>query len=209
MIFSGMFRIFSKKYGAPKTCSYSKVTQNFTLTEEVVQSDVWLNDFGDAAGLAALIQTNGDAAVAGKELHTMLMPYDSEVDQYATLETMSAYQKERSSSRLALEKSASNRKSLMAKSYQQMADDFLAKATQLQETLTEEQDNSFYLTEAERIEALTIVDDYLQQSNDLKIKADSLIHEGKRPTPGEAGHARRLTSDLQIKGMSTLTLHNY
>ncbi len=107
-------------------------------------------------------------------LYEQLIPYD-ETLVFTDLSSFEAYRQARQGNVTALEEMSQRRKLQLAKTYQQFAEQKVTKAAELRVLLTS--DERFSMTEAERLEILRRMQDYLLSSQQLKIKADALMQQ--------------------------------
>ena len=82
--------------------------------------------------------------------------------------------------------------------YRQFAQRAIEKASELQELLTD--DDQFSMTEAERLETLGRMQDYLLRSQQLQAKADELIGQTVTPSfqKGQALNAFRQQQERKV-----------
>ena len=112
-------------------------------------------------------------------LYERLIPYDKTL-VFTELSSFNAYQKARQLNVSALEEMSQRRKLQLAQTYRQFAQQKVAQADELRQLLTTDQ--SFSMTEAERLETLRRVQDHLQSSQQLNAKADELIQQTTHPS---------------------------
>ncbi len=151
---------------------------------KVVTSSGHLNDYTFSANLNEVYHEQAEPLVKSQMLYDQLIPYDENRSggtvTFTELLAFESYQKARSLNVLALEEMGQQRKIQLANAYQQLAQSKVEKADELRILLTTDQ--RFSMTEAERLETLKRMQDYLLASKQLKVKADQLIRQSAKPS---------------------------
>ena len=112
-----------------------------------------------------------------QRLYEQLIPYDA-TRVFSNLTSFSAYQQARRLHVTALEEMSKRRKLQLAQTYQQLAQQKITQADELQAQLS--RNHRFSMTEAERLELLRRMQDALSSSQQLKARTDALIQQASR-----------------------------
>ena len=134
----------------------------------------YLSAYSFAADLSKVYQEPNESMEKSQLLYERLIPYD-ELLTFTELSSFDAYQRARQLNVTVLEEMSQRRKLQLAKTYQQFAQQKIAKAAELRTLLASDQ--RFSMTEAERLETLRRMQDYLLGSQQLKTKADALTQQ--------------------------------
>jgi len=163
-------------------------TANLTLSDteneqevikQVAASSAHLNDYSFANHLYKVYHQKTEPLAKSQLLYEQHTPYD-ETHIFSQLAPFQEYQKARSLNVAAIEEMSQRRKLQLANAYQQLAQSKIEKASELQALLTTNQ--AFSMTEAERLEIIKRMQEYLHRSQQLKVKADQLIQKSARPS---------------------------
>ncbi len=136
-----------------------------------------LRDYSFADRLQQVYTERTEPLEKSQWLFEQLVPYDGSF-VFSDLASFTAYQKARSLHVVALEEMSERRKLQLAKAYQQLAQQKIIQADELRVRLTNNQ--SFSMTEAERLALLRRMQDDLLSSKQLKTQADKLIQRASR-----------------------------
>lgn len=139
----------------------------------------YLNAYSFAKNLSEAYTAQTVPMDKSQALYEQLIPYD-ETLVFTNLGAWEAYQENRQLNVVALEEMSQRRKLQLAGTYQQFAEQKIAKAAELRRLLTS--DKRFSMTEGERLETIRRMQDYLLSSQRLKAKADKLIRQTAKPT---------------------------
>ena len=149
-----------------------EVMQSFTLEvpDEVLDYARTLQD----------IYRSGTATFqAGKELYREIQLLDTELNIPAQLDQLRSLSKDIATNKLTIAEMVSKRRQLLALTYRQLATRYQQYGDDLNRQLKQEQ--QLKLSDAERIKALQIAGDYLDESLCLKAKAEALMTESYQP----------------------------
>ncbi len=150
---------------------------------QVVASSRHLNDYSFANHLYKVFYQQTEPLAKSQLLYEQLIPYN-ETYIFTQLAPFKEYHKARSLNVSAVEEMIQRRKLQLANANRQLAQSKIEKASELQELLTTNQ--AFSMTEAERLEIIKRMQEYLQHSQQLKVKADQLIQQSAKPSFSKA-----------------------
>ena len=150
---------------------------------QVATASGHLNDYTFASNLDKVYQGQSEPLEKSQLLYQQLIPFDENII-FTQLAPFEAYQKARSLYVSALEEMSQRRKLQLANAYQQLAQSKIEKAGELRTLLTT--NDQFSMTESERLEIITRMKQYLQESQQLKVKADQLILQSGQPSFSKA-----------------------
>ena len=148
-------------------------------TAQVVNAYEALGAYSFAANLHELYQQQTDPMQKGQALYEQLIPYD-ETLVFTDLTAFAEDQQTRQLNVKALQEMSKRRKLQLASAYQQLAQQKIEKAEELQMLLTN--NGQFSMTEAERLTTVNRMQDFLLSSQKLKAKADDLIRQASKPS---------------------------
>ena len=137
-----------------------------------------LNDYTFASNLDKVYHQQAEPLEKSQLLYEQLIPYNEGI-LFTHLAPFEAYQKARSLNVSALEEMGQRRKLQLANAYQQLAQSKIEKAKELRILLTT--NSQFSMTEAERLEIITRMQQYLQEGQQFKVKVDQLIQQSAKP----------------------------
>ncbi len=176
---------FDLQYNYQQHLKQTASTANLTfftlenLAEEVMhsmQTSYHLGDYSFADNLNNIYHSQTEPSDKSRALYEQIVPLEPN-QIFSSLPVYNSYQKKRIQNVIALEELAHRRKLQLAKSYQLIAHERIEKARQLQTML--KQPERFSMSESERLEMSSTLQQYLQSALTLKIKADQLMQEGK------------------------------
>ncbi len=175
---------------------------------QVSTSSGHLSDYTFAKNLSEVYHEQAEPVVKSQMLYDQLIPYDENRSGgtiiFTQLSSFEAYQKARSLNVMALEEMSQQRKIQLANAYQQLAQGKVEKADELRTMLTTDQ--RFSMTEAERLETIKRMQDYLLGSKQLKLKADQLIRQSVKPSFQKAQVINSFKLEQERKVLSGTTL---
>ena len=171
------YRNFLKQTGSTASLRVSDAQTEQQTVGLAVSTANQLGAYSFAANLHQVYQEERLPMEKSQELYEQLIPYD-ETLVFTDLSSFTAYRQARQRNVTALEEMSNRRKLQLAKTYQQFADQKVAKAAELRALLTSNQ--RFSMTEAERLETLRRMQNYLLSSQQLKAKADALMQQTTR-----------------------------
>ena len=173
------YRNFLKQTGSIASLKVSNAESEQQTLGIAMGTANQLDAYSFAANLDQVYQAQRVPMEKSQALYEQLIPYDQTL-VFTELSSFEAYRQARQGNVTALEEMSQRRKLQLAKTYQQFADQKVAKAAELRALLTS--DERFSMTEAERLETLRRMQDYLLSSQQLKTKADALVRQTARPS---------------------------
>ena len=173
------YRNFLKQTGSTASLKVSNAESEQQAVDQARSAAGQLGAYSFAANLDQVYQGQRVPMEKSQALYEQLIPYD-ETLVFTELSSFEAYRQARQGNVTALEEMSNRRKLQLAKTYQQFAEQKIAKAAELRALLTS--DERFSMTEAERLETLRRMQDYLLSSQQLKTKADALMQQTTRPS---------------------------
>ena len=138
-----------------------------------------LDAYSFAANLSQVYDEERLPMEKSQALYEQLIPFDEGL-LFTELSSFTSYRQARQGNVTAIEEMSQRRKLQLAATYQQFAQQKITKAAELRVLLTS--DERFSMTEAERLEILRRMHDYLLSSQQLKTKADELMQKTTRPS---------------------------
>ena len=173
------YRAFLKQTGSTASLRVSDAEAEQQAVGLSASVSAHLGAYSFADYLQEVYSAQTEPMTKSQALYEWITPYD-ETLVFTELPSFEAYQNARQLNVSALEEMSQRRKLQLAQTYRQFAQQKVAQADELRQLLTTDQ--SFSMTEAERLETLRRVQDYLQSSQQLKAKADELIRQTTRPS---------------------------
>ncbi|WPP51846.1 hypothetical protein [Catalinimonas niigatensis] len=173
------YREFLKQTTSTAALMLSEAGQEQLVTGQVVSSSNHLDDYTFAAQLDELYHEQTEPIEKSQILHDMLVPYNEHVI-FTQLAPFEAYQKEKSLHVIALKEMSQRRKLQLAIAWQLLAQTKTEQAEELRTLLNTDQ--IFSMTEAERLEMISRMQDHLLEAKQLKAKADELIKKASTPS---------------------------
>ena len=174
------YQDFLKQTGSTASLIMSDAEAEQQAVGQTVGTSTYLSAYSFAADLSKVYQEPNEPMEKSQLLYERLIPYD-ELLTFTELSSFDAYQRARQLNVTALEEMSQRRKLQLAKTYQQFAQQKIAKAAELRTLLASDQQlpsRSPWMTEAERrLETLRRMQDYLLGSQQLKTKADALTQQ--------------------------------
>jgi hypothetical protein len=178
------YQAFLKQTGSTASLRVSDAEAEQQATSLSASASAHLGAYSFADHLQEVYSEQTEPMTKSQVLYEQLIPYDEvqsgQTTVFTELPSFEAYQKTRQLNVSALEEMSQRRKLQLAQTYRQFAQQKVAQADELQQLLTTDQ--SFSMTEAERLETLRRVQNHLQSSQQLKAKADELIRQTSRPS---------------------------
>ena len=171
------YRNFLKQTGSTASLKVSNAESEQQAVGLAKSISNQLGAYSFAANLDRLYQEERLPMEKSQTLYEQLIPFD-EMLVFTELSAFEDYRQARQGNVTALEEMSQRRKLQLAKTYQQFADQKVAKAAELRALLTSDQ--RFLMTEAERLETLRRMQNYLLSSQQLKAKADELMQQTNR-----------------------------
>ncbi len=172
------YRNFLKQTGSTASLKLSAAQTERQTVGLAVSTANQLGAYSFAANLNQVYQEERLPMEKSQALYEQLIPYEEGL-AFTELSSLNSYRQARQGNVTALEEMSNRRKLQLAKTYQQFADQKITKAAELRALLTS--DKRFSMTEAERLETLHRMQDYLLSSQQLKTKADELMQQTTRP----------------------------
>lgn len=173
------YQTFLKQTTSTASLRVSDAEAEQQATGLSASASVHLGAYSFADHLQEVYSEQTEPMTKSQVLYERLIPYDETI-VFTELSSFDTYQKARQLNVSALEEMSQRRKLQLAQTYRQLAQQKVAQADELQQLLTTDQ--SFSMTEAERLETLRRVQNHLQSSQQLKAKADELIRQTSRPS---------------------------
>jgi hypothetical protein len=172
------YRNFLKQTGSTASLKVSDArTEQQAVTQASSATDQ-LGAYSFATNLNQVYRAQQVPMEKSQALYDQLAPYD-ETLVFTDLSSFTTSRHARQVDVTALEEMSQRRKLQLAATYQQFAEQRIAKAGELRRLLAS--DERFSMTEAERLETLHRMQDYLLSSQQLKTKADALMQQASRP----------------------------
>lgn len=173
------YRAFLKQTGSTASLKASNAQTEQQAIGLTVSTSDQLDAYSFAANLSQVYNEERLPMEKSQALYEQLIPFD-ETLVFTELSSFTSYRQARQGNVTAIEEMSQRRKLQLAKTYQQFAQQKIAKAAELRALLTS--DERFSMTEAERLEILHRMQDYLLSSQQLKTKADELMRQTTRPS---------------------------
>ena len=173
------YQDFLKQTGSTASLIVSDAEVEQKAVGQTVGTSDYLSAYSFAANLDEVYREQRVPMEKSQALYERLIPYD-EMLVFTELSSFETYQQARQRNVTALEEMSERRKLQLAKTYQQFAQQKIAKADELRTLLVSAQ--QFSMTEAERLEILGRMQDYLLSSQQLKTKGDALVQQIGRPS---------------------------
>ena len=173
------YRNFLKQTGSTASLAVSNAESEQQAVDQARSAAGQLGAYSFAANLSQVYQQERVPMEKSQALYEQLIPYDQTL-VFTELSSFEAYRQARQGNVTAMEEMSQRRKLQLAKTYQQFADQKVAKAAELRVLLTSNQ--RFSMTEAERLETLQRMQDYLASSQQLKARGDELMRQTSRPS---------------------------
>ena len=178
------YQDFLRQTGSTASLAASDADVEQQAVEQAVAASVYLNAYSFATNLNEAYAEQSEPMQKSQSLYERLIPFD-EALVFSELSSFEAYQQARQLNVTALEEMSERRKLQLAKTYQQFAQQKIAKAAELRLLLSSDQylsRSGFSMTEGERLEVLRRMQDHLLSSHQLKTRADGLIQQTSRPS---------------------------
>lgn len=173
---------------------------------QLIHTGQHLQDYGFAQSLNEAYHTLEEPLEKSRRLYDHLVPYD-EMQVFPDLSSFNSTQQVQLKNVLALEEMSSRRKAQLAQVLRNLAQQKIGQAGELRTKLMEGQ--TFSMTEAERLELLFTMQQYLRASQQLSTQADELLGQISRPSPLK-GHALARYEKAHIrKVVATTPLFNF
>ena len=173
------YRAFLKQTGSTASLKVSKAQTEQQAVGLAVSTSDQLDAYSFASNLNQAYQAQQLPMEKSQAMYEQLIPYD-EMLVFTELSSFEVYRQAWQGNVTAIEEMSQRRKLQLAKTYQQFAEQKVTKAAELRMLLTS--DERFSMTEAERLETLRRMQDYLLSSQQLKTKADALMQKTTRPS---------------------------
>jgi len=173
------------------------------VIKQVAASSGHLNGYSFANHLYKVYHQKTEPLAKSLLLYEQLIPYN-ESYIFTQLSSFEDYQKARSLNVAALKEMSQRRKLQLANAHQQFAQSKIEKADELRTLLTT--NRQFSMTEAERLETIKRMQEYLQRSQQMKVKADQLIQQSARPSFSKAQVLNSFKLSEERKVMSSTPL---
>ena len=172
------YRAFLKQTTSTASLSMMNSETEQEVALQVVSASQALGAYSFAANINQLYQSQTDPMQKSQALYEQLIPYD-ETLVFTNLTALEDDQQARQLNLEALQEMSNRRKLQLASAYQQLAQQKIEKAEELRMLLTTNQ--TFSMTEAERLTIVSQIQNYLLSSQKLKTKADGLIRQASKP----------------------------
>ena len=155
------YRAFLKQTGSTTSLEVSNAQTEQQAVGLAIGTSNQLDAYSFAANLNQVYQAQQVPMEKSQVLYEQLIPYD-ETLVFTHLSSFNTYRQARQGNVTAVEEMSQRRKLQLAKTYQQFAEQKIAKAAELRMLLASNQ--RFSMTEAERLETLRRMHDYLLSS---------------------------------------------
>jgi hypothetical protein len=172
------YRNFLKQTGSTASLKVSGAQAEQQAVVQTAGTSTQLDAYSFAASLSQVYQAQQVPMEKSQAFYDQLVPYD-ETLVFTDLSSFSAHRQAQRRNVTALEEMSQRRKLQLAATYRQFAEQRIAKADELRRLLASDQ--RFSMTEAERLETLHRMQDYLLSSQQLKTKADELMRQTSQP----------------------------
>jgi hypothetical protein len=172
------YRAFLKQTGSTTSLEVSNAQTEQQAVGLATGTSDQLDAYSFAGNLSQVYDEERLPMEKSQAMYEQLIPYD-EMLVFTELSSFEVYRQAWQGNVTAIEEMSQRRKLQLAKTYQQFAEQKVTKAAELRVLLTSEE--RFSMTEAERLEILRRMQDYLLSSQQLKIKADALMQQTSRP----------------------------
>ena len=173
------YRNFLKQTGSTASLAVSNAQTEQQAVGLAMGTSNQLDAYSFATNLNQAYQAQTVPMEKSQVLYEQLIPFD-ETLVFTELSSFDSYRQARQGNVTAIEEMSQRRKLQLAKTYQQFAEQKIAKAAELRVLLTS--DERFSMTEAERLETLHRMQGYLPSSQKLRTKADELMQQTSRPS---------------------------
>jgi len=197
------YQEFLRQTTSTARLALSDAENEHQVSEQVISVSGHLNDYSFANNLYKVYHQQTEPLAKSQLLYEQLIPYN-ETYVFTQLTPFNEYQKARSLNVAAIEEMSQRRKLQLANAYQQLSQSKIEKASELQALLTTNQ--ALSMTEAERLEILKRMQEYLQSSQQFKVKADQLIQQSAKPSFSKAQMLNSFKLSQQRKAMSRTPL---
>ena len=173
------YRAFLKQTGSTTSLKASNAQTEQQAVGLAMGTSDQLDAYSFAGNLSQVYDEERLPMEKSQAMYEQLIPYD-EMLVFTELSSFEVYRQAWQGNVTAIEEMSQRRKLQLAKTYQQFAEQKVTKAAELRVLLTSEE--RFSMTEAERLEILRRMQDYLLSSQQLKTKADALMQKTTRPS---------------------------
>lgn len=198
-----LYQEFLKQTATTSQLQLSKLDEERENTLEVMQASSNLEDYSFANILSEIYHVQLEPSQKSQLLFEELIPYDESLI-FTELKSFEDAQKLRILNQLALEEMSNKRKLLLAKTYQDLSESRLEKSRELQALL--KTNEAFSMTEHERLESITRMQDYFNSSLKLKAQADQLIQKATSTSFSKAYSIQEFEHQLERKILEKSTL---
>ncbi|MEQ9442156.1 MAG: hypothetical protein RIG62_24155 [Cyclobacteriaceae bacterium] len=171
-----------------------------SLSRVMVSAD-HLQDYRFAQPLSQAYRAVEEPIQKSQKLYDQLVPYKN-TQVFTDLSSFTSFQQEQLQNRIVLEEMSSRRRVQLAQLFRQLAQSKIIQSEELQRRLT--QDRAFSMTEAQRLEMLCRMQQYLGESQQLSTQADALLGQVSRPSRAKA-HALNRFEQAQIRSVLAAT----
>jgi len=197
------YREFLRQTTSTENLTISNAENEIEVIEQVAASSGHFNGYSFANHLYKVYHQQTEPLAKSQLLYEQLIPYNETII-FTQSVPFQEYQKARSLNVAAIEEMSQQRKLQLANAYQQLAQSKIEKASELQVLLTTNE--AFSMTEAERLEKIKIMQEYLQSSQHLKVKADQLIQQSAKPSFSKAQvlNSFKLSQQRKVLGSTPL-----
>lgn len=173
------YREFLKQTTSTAGLRISEAGQEQQAIGQAVGSSHHLDDYTFAAQLHELYHEQTEPIEKSQMLHDLIIPYRDDII-FTQLAPFEAYQQQINLNVTALEEMSQRRKLQLAIAWQVLAQTKTEQAEELRTLLNTDQ--VFSMTEAERLEMISRMQDHLLAAKQLKEKADQLIRQASTPS---------------------------
>ena len=145
---------------------------------QTIAAAAHLDDYSFATTLQEVYAEQNEPMDKSRRLYEQLAPYQEGI-VLTDLSDLTAYRRAQQRNVTALQEMSQRRKLQLAQTYRLLAERKVAEADELRVLLTTNE--AFSMTEAERLDIIQRVQDYLRSSQQLQTKADALIQQASQP----------------------------
>ena len=145
---------------------------------QTIAAAAHLDDYSFATILQEVYAEQNEPMDKSRRLHEQLAPYQEGI-VFTNLSGLTTYRRAQQRNATALQEMSQRRKLQLAQTYRLLAERKVAEADELRVLLTTNE--AFSMTEAERLDIIQRVQDYLRSSQQLQTKADALIQQASQP----------------------------
>jgi len=173
------------------------------VVTQIMASSHHLADYTFAQSLYEVYHTLEEPLKKSQMLYEHLVPYYQK-QEYADLTSLIADEDARQKNVLALEEMSARRKTNLAQALRPLAEQKIRQADELQARLNS--NHAFSMTQAQRLEMLSRMQQYLSESQKHRTQADELVRQVSRPFTAKQYALERYEKAQQRKVLANTPL---